>query len=903
MPAPIEFSERGGAPQVYFAPDPAVQPVHDQTWNASRVELGANARRSNATVEFDRPTFISDVAAGVIVLEPTVFQDSRYVVSYLTPQPNAVERVLFEGVPASIQRTEGGGAGAGVTRGIVQLRDVTDLFAADVSSQIIGAHIMKAKPPTTPGDDISEASLVLDEGMPVVFNPIGKPNRSILTARAQGDLFRGTEIIPPATEGKAGPDVHYFTSPGGFDFSIDAAGVPPKLRRKKARFWTYAQALAYVLHFWMNQIDDQPVRRNGVDVFGGPGEEIDEATAAGNDDWATTIWGAIKTVYQVEPPWFDYDTDPAPETAPSVFDPRPDALLLGFPDSLSVQGMNCIEAIGAIVTAAGLGWWVDHRAVFDTVGGLPAGRPKTLRIYSPGGDLVPQGLGGLFEPRLQPYRTDVSGRADLSVTAQFNNLESIDIRTDFLGIVNHPMIHRAPARYEITALLWPGWRPIHGRGDPADPEGSGLAFIDNINPATTFTDVGNTKEVNEQEAAWSEALYAFLVWNANPDAFFGGNLNSEVLRRIRFLAQSIHSNGPKHALWRDVLRKWVIPTDASYPNADYAREAIEGIPGQWLDYSPVNFARTDVYTNPADGGESPGFMTNPLDGDAVEPWRDAASPIVRQGAETWAHRARRFLPVLVGDSSGKSPGVIVEISLDRGLTWIQWPSITVAENELAVWLEFANPFDVRPPDVPVIFTDTRSNMIHAYLFHDLRVRITATIEGSGNATAEPKSFVVNEAKRAAVALRGDGYRRETIQSIHKGDTTPDPTQLPDLSTTIVDVGPPGTKRWLARELEPRRAMIEESNRVQAIRGDPKTSGNFTIPWIETDAAPGQVVPEVVSLGGAAGTVPRNLDFKTQTVSGFTLAPSIVGIVMEFGADRYATTVAIEDWRTLGASDA
>lgn len=864
MPAPTDISQVTGTSRVYVRQQAQLPWVLDFFWIARSVELGSNDRISAATVEFNRSEWLGE---GAIIPEPVLNQDSMFLIAWQQEQGNPAAKIMFVGTVSDLHRTEGGAIGGSVSTGIVPLKHVVDLWSSDVNRQVAGAVF--ARLPFTPP---AGGSLVQDTSQPVHFNAGGKPNRSIRRAAQMVGAFTAPPMDVVA-------EAHYFVTPDGFDYDSQTQN------RLKARYWTYAQAINYLLWFHADVRDadnGSSIANDTRLVFGQP---------IGIDTGTGIIYDEIRTFIDIEASGETYELVGPPPPLPNEFSTHIQDLLTAKMPDLDVTGINVWDALVTVVRRAGLGIYLDSLQDFADIDipPEPADVQHKVKIWAPGGALNHSNPGPIFTPRLEKYFSDVTTPRTGASVVNDNQVADLDVHYDYNQIVTRPAVQRAPTLYEITAELRPLWRPVHPSLTTSLEPG---AYFDNI--VLTAVDGQGNLHVDIAEA---EAGAVFRVGNTNPEDDQAVGLSIDIIRRMRYLASCLNSAGDFGKIFYDVGRKWGLPCDRRYPNNVFARANVVQIPATWKDYSPVNF-------NEQVAGLQ--FMTNPIDAVAIDP---EALPGA-SGAETWPHRARRFLPCLIADPSGQSPGVIVELSFNSGDTWFPFDSITVADDETAIWLNYKNPMDVRPPKPGV---DSNANdLVTAFLRHKFRVRITATIEGSDQTTmVAPQFNIPNTRERVRIYRRQDRYRRHVVISQFKDETTADPSDLIDQNDWAAILNPPAPpanpKRWFFRPVDDSVAMRDFLLAAQVYLADPKVSGVVpTIPWVETDVHPGMVVPFVDDAGAGGGSIDRNLDFQTSPSPTDVLAPHVVSVLWTMEAGNFTTQVVVTDWRAtmnpdLGAS--
>lgn len=884
MPAPPDFSYPAGRAHVYRAYLPGDTFTEDGAWSVQSVSQSVLGKPATATLAFNRAQLISGEPNPLA--EPVVYFDARFRIAFREAgQPGGI--LVFEGTPANLKRTDSGTPSAKISEGVLHLEGATEFWTRSETKTIIGSRFARIADQTQETED---NFITRDTGVPCVFNPNGLPNRSYETTENSGFFAEGDAYI------SRGP-IHHFLSPAGYGLYRDGNTII-----KRARYWTFAQAIAYLL-WWEAQANSSFPSGEITGLLGFKMSFGAPPGSPSSSDDEDMIWRVIEPFIEIEPAGEPYEAqdpvNPAPFTDPAQFSIDPLYLLSTRVPGISVEGMPVLHAIDKLLSAAGLRAWVDTLKTFVDIHNAPDGLHK-IKVTSPGGKLNDPGFGRVFIPKLDPYKAPRIDAEEAPAFFARNNTKDIDVAFDFKGTVTRPLIVRGPTRYEITAELRPGWGPIHplpeGGGSSYEPV-SGYPFIDNINAARTVVDPGNSPGINELSLATAEAVMAFQVFRSNPDLLLQGpstNQPEHVLKRLRFLANSLVKGGSQASPYQDVLRKWILPTDDGYDDEFYARDiTIVAIPQEWGHYNPINFATGKSYD-----GSPASVLHTVLTSDIIEA---EISPELRTGvgAEGWPARARPFLPCLVRDRNKQSPGVIVEISFDSGDSWYRFDSIRVAGDESAIWLEFQNPFDVLNPKASV--ESASSNLFLAYLNHRFRVRVTCVIEGSDPVYVRPNTSVQqgNEAQVAQVFDRRQRYRREVLASKHVTQVVTDYAQLPDVidpdSLDTDGLLKPDTAVYVFQPANPRQQMIRDADRIRTYRTGRKVQASLVIPWIETDATPGCVVPRIDGRAANAGETDRSMEFEDETAGGDKLAPMVVGVTYHFEG-RYETELVLEDWR-------
>jgi len=876
MPAPIDFAGSSGVARVYarrFGNDYSVSFPYETAmeWIARSVELGSRDRLSTATIAINR-----DLVLRGQITDPVIFSDAVFAVGYKDDQDSGSGpgTLLFEGVPQLLERRITHQEDAGD----IQLHHSINLWADAGDSQVIGQYASRIN--STP----SSGFLINEGDVPCVFNPGGLPNRSIFTAKRT--LGAGGVL---AFSTGAQFETFYFVSPSGHDIYYRPSAA--RLESLKARYWTYAQAIGYMLMMVCGAKTAAAVTRNGVTVdFGEPDPD---ATAIFGDK----LWGVISPYLLAEPVSESYEAEGGPiDPAQFAFDPTPSRRLRAKANNLSIEGMNAIEALALLLHASGLGWWIDSFYQSGSIDTIPSPYTHSFKVFSAGGHAIAGGVGGLFVPRLQEYGSSIAGQTAGQVLS-VNTVASMDASWDYAHIISRPAIVRAPTLYEITINLRPGWRPVHGQNS---------FFFDKVDPIQNVTDPGpNSPTINELLLAIAEGRGAFDHWSNDLATILEGDWPDGTLGRQARMANVLHAKGNLASQFYETGRKWVAPTDWTYPTEIFKR-VVSGInlPDHWEDYSPVDFSIANRDAN--------GIVINPLVENALEyPIPDTPDPFnpgfFLPGPETWAQRRRPLSPCLVTDAAERSIGVKVELNF-RGLEtdyaeqWVEWSSFQVLPDELGIMLTYDNPFDVVNPNLnPTVEGSIKwANLFMAYIHHQFRVRVTATIEAGDSPVLRPPAPTSVGLPRERVFIRRDKYRKAAVASQHFNRWVRKREDLvivetPATNDTKLDAA--AAKWFLFRPVDDMAAALEESVRIQSLGSVLKSSSKFTIPWVEIGARPGLTVHRLEETGGA-GTIPRRVDFRTIMDNGMELAPHIAGVIVHLGQGGHRTTVLLEDWRAL-----
>lgn len=844
--------------------------VTDGAWSAGRVELGSRGRNSEAEISLNM-----DAVLRGDIDDPQIPIDAIFAIGYKdsADDGSGPGTILFEGCPSWEQRNV---AKEGDTKSL-KLQSAMTLWKTNSQSVVVGSWFPQILEP-----EIINGVMRLDTGVPCIFNPGGVPNRGvrILTQAT----ISGTNIFAPPFRNWYS---HYFVMPGAFDLYPLTPG--PGAGSVPARYWTYAQALAYVLTFWCGANDGADVERSNVRAYFGNPVLVDQT----ND----LIWSAVKTYLLTEAPGETYEQTPAAPWEAPALSTHVEKLLTAKCNNLSIDGMNAIDALATILHAAGLGWWIDPTAAGANIDTLAEAVVHKFKIWTPGGEANEGGIGGQFIPRLQPYGAVTEGRTAADILAT-NNVKIVNATKDAQRITNRPAIVGAAAEYEVTIYLRPGWRPMFDQN---------IMLLDRVSTDVSqmITDpVLNQPPMIEIELARGEAAAALRNWIADPSELFGSEAPVGTLRRQRNIADMLHAKGRLGSEFYHVMRKWVCPTDHSYPTSVFTRDraeipSVDRDPAYWRDYSPVNWSHYKYQANGNPANPPMGLMADdlPIHFQFPQIPNHFAPGEFLPGPEVWPHRARRFLPCLCADAAGQSIGFKLEISLDRGVTWFDWSSFTVLDDELGVILNFDNPWDVRyPKQLDSATSFQKANLILAYLYHNVRVRITATIESSERRDFFPAPHASPYLDFTRAIVRRDRYRRQVVNSILRDKVTRDPAAITPLAAGLGGADPiPNAKYFLFRPVDDVAGMVEEANRIIAFQGDAKASSVLVIPWIETTALPGLYVEGVEEVGDG---VPRQTSFTTDLGNGLKLSPHVAGAIFTFEAGGHRTMLTLEDWRAL-----
>lgn len=958
MAAPTDYAGLSGAVGIYRRGQNDSSWTAEPNWMCSEIVNGSRDRISTATIRFNRDKVLRSVVAS-----PAINQDDIWAIVF--QPPSGFKELLFEGSVKLIERTVTPDADTGA----ITLQSAAVLWADDPDRQIFGRYMSDLKSPNIPASP--DGKLVHDGSLPAVFNPNGKPNRSRRTAR---DVYLDSNPIfgqEPMSGEDYRQDVHYFVDDDGFDVDEDPMAdqrSPSNVGKWSwpAYYWTFAQAAAYVLNFHAEARalpgTTAAVKNNGVNMFFGyvPGDTPAPRSPRPLSD-STTAWGAIigatraAPLYKFPTPpsedWTNYDIDD-PNTDQPLFGGADDPSQYAGPDvsaakllrarchNLSIEGMNVLQAIGAIFTAAGLGWWIDSYIEYASgvTPPVPPFAPEhVFRVFTPGGRgapdsfgtyPLPNGVGDYFKLKLEPSYTPTAGRTMADITNR-NNSESLDVAYDSGSIVNAPIILKAPTRYEVTCMLRPGWRPIWGHLNAAMELVADNAIIDNVNPNLMVRDDPLETPISMKEIAFADAFRSLPAAIVNPQVFFGTQ-PGPIARRIKTLFDIVHANGLLASQTADVMRKWIIPTDRSYPKITYARDYVScrtfGMPWQWADYTPVNWSLplsdgTDglplltPYEVDDAGRHVEGFIMNPL-----------------PDTSTWPTRRRKMLPCLTCDSNGESLGVVVEVSFNKGddyvdahdankktTSWYRVDSFRVLQDELGIYFTWENPFDLVNLHREIAVANYQNlNPFCAYINHTFRVRATFSFEASSTpdvddgtedsietATDLPDPSVL---QRCRIINRRDRYKKTVNLGQFKDRVTNRQAALVDYNAQALlsqdllhpaDNLSPSFFWHLYRAVDQSAAARAELSRQQAMSGDWRVSGKFTIPWIETNAKPGSVVEKLDETSApTSGAVARGLDFRMLAGPAQQVGPMIAGTTYTFDRGGFRTTCALADWRSM-----
>lgn len=205
--------------------------VTDGAWSAGRVELGSRGRNSEAEISLNM-----DAVLRGDIDDPQIPIDAIFAIGYKdsADDGSGPGTILFEGCPSWEQRNV---AKEGDTKSL-KLQSAMTLWKTNSQSVVVGSHFPQILEP-----EFINGVMRLDTGVPCVFNPGGVPNRSAFSLK-YSTINGVNPFAPPFRNWES----HYFVMPGRLDFY--PVGPTQVLGAVPARYWTYAQALAYVLTFW-----------------------------------------------------------------------------------------------------------------------------------------------------------------------------------------------------------------------------------------------------------------------------------------------------------------------------------------------------------------------------------------------------------------------------------------------------------------------------------------------------------------------------------------------------------------------------------------------------------------------------------------------------------------------------
>lgn len=637
--------------------------------------------------------------------------------------------------------------------------------------------------------NLDDARTCVRCGVPLVFNPRGKPN--------------------------------CHPTPITFD-DESKVYVPCDAGRRDAIPWTVAKALRYIQ--WAALQAEPPAAHYGYDA---PYTSNPLGILALAAAWTSfpirhlNLNGILEDLL-----------DEPPDTAAGPFGRA--ALLRAIPD-MGCEGMSTLEAFAYLSDLAGMLMYVDHGwavigqdlTCLTRLGFAVRGiRQDPVYMLEPGHrrggadpsgiDPAGQGTGNkgrpdgvmLMVPRDQ-YPSSALTEAEM--IARGNATEGA-LLLDDSGRRAFVRINGAPIRYEITVELRPGWRP-DANWDVA-PAGVTAA----IEATRTVSSSGT------QGTAW-EQLYV------------GGKQSTDGL-----------------ISYRDVGRYWVLNEDGSYTAADFQRSS-----GPW--------SGSDVWA--------------PFD------WREEGHipDLVARGGDGWTPRRRRFLPCdVAGELADGTPSTLkhlLEVSYDGGTTWEQLPGADIVADTDRCAIRITSPADLREliplSSAPPYAAD---NFVTAYIRGNLRLRLTAVIEGDdvlrGLAGATPDAGW--EMPWAEHLDRPDQFRKTVRHA--------DCSRLVQLGATE----PPTSDDQPEIDAAAARCRNEFQSR--------RSSGQVTIPYLlrKQPMKPWQsyqIGDEIDILYTQGDTA---LVFFTGVDAGQRRAPRVVGITFRWARDpqEISTTLMIED---------
>jgi len=341
-----------------------------------------------------------------------------------------------------------------------------------------------------------------------------------------------------------------------------------------------------------------------------------------------------------------------------------------------------------------------------------------------------------------------------------HNVSSAQIQIDHGNTLSRVRVIGDRKYMTITTQLVPGWKP-DDTWDDVDPENLELFRGDAYDPAATF---------QSRKVATEEYNCTFYT--------------------------RYHRKSDEHYNFSLVGRLWLIDPAGELGADEYNRAT-----GPWTDYEPWTFESLIV--------------------EYEEGWTlgtDYYAGVPRDQVR----RRRRFVEVAATDDTGKSRGIIVDLSFDAGATWhpLRASAVKVLREQTAIYIgqddllgigeEILDADGNGEPDGDV------ANFYDAYLQHKLRLRVTADIDLderiTGEATTALSPLAAHDVTQLVLQQDNFGYR----------NTTADP------NNTLKEAG----------------GDVDDSDRINRVaeamlseRAGADVRGNPIIPWIEEELYP------------------------------------------------------------------
>ena len=279
------------------------------------------------------------------------------------------------------------------------------------------------------------ALVALVASLPVIFNPVGRDSSGgavLMPNRSRRPVLPRGPNAPTFAGGPVNSGVYLFTYEGD----------------PNARHWTYLQALQYL------------VAVHGVDRA--------QFAVEFNDLWSDLLAGTAG-----DPIW------PLDETDVSVPDTR---AAQGWREhmtrrcqSLSVEGINLVEAIGAIGRATGMRMYERHELVASNQDTISV---RTQMAFTTPGDIAADTIAvqSAGEPSAQHSHRDAAGKlVTIDDLLANNNVASATLQRDFGNAASQVTVLGGRRLIQITQELKPLW--------PPDPEWDDVPDVDAVRTA------------------------------------------------------------------------------------------------------------------------------------------------------------------------------------------------------------------------------------------------------------------------------------------------------------------------------------------------------------------------------------------------------------------------------------
>ena len=366
----------------------------------------------------------------------------------------------------------------------------------------------------------------------------------------------------------------------------------------------------------------------------------------------------------------------------------------------STASVNVTEALELICDQAGL----HHVRELSNLAGEWV---HWWRVYASGVNLVDDSGRKMWQPTWRDVERDAPFMAEAGRTpadrAKDNADQQAELREDWT-VVNPPIVLGGEKRYEVTALLLPGWLPF-----PASEAGDYHHYLNSDGAVGPLIGPGEiilglpTDHIpvldyvpEDQESIDAALEYWLRMRDGSTPAAYPDEL-----------CLQFHADHANHGTVADVGRKWILGESVFYTQRQRQHD------GSLTGAENSMYERTYYATYRGQ----------------AHPWDDPydLSALGIAGADEWAALPRRIERPIARNTDGTERDVSVQVRFTVDQGWEELPpsEFEVLGNEGGIRITTANLAEITPAD------GSDDDMIQAIIEQRFEVRVTGTIVGDG----------------------------------------------------------------------------------------------------------------------------------------------------------------------------